>query len=373
MYIKGLRLVNYRNYEELDIEFSRNFNIIHGNNGQGKTNILEAIFLCSSGRSHRTSKDGELIRMDQSAAKVLLTMDKDGMDSSVEIDLKKDEKKRIRINEIPLKKLGALMGHLTTVIFSPEDLMIIKEGPSERRRFIDITISQLKPSYFYDLQQYYKILHQRNSLLREIQQKRDLLETLEIWNNSMAETGARIMKVRGEFLKKLSQKASAKHLSISDGKEKLHLEYSPSVAVPEDLAENLHEIKMAFLKKMERAAAREQALGTTLYGPQRDDYEIFINDASLKQYGSQGQQRTAVLSIKLSEIDIMKEETGDFPVLLLDDVMSELDSSRQEFLLKSLDHIQTFITSTDKSFYNRGDIGNTEFYTVSAGVVHREN
>ena len=240
------------------------------------------------------------------------------------------------------------MGHLNAIIFSPEDLLIIKEGPSERRRFIDITISQLKPTYFYDLQQYIKILVQRNALLKEIQKKKSLIDTLEVWNNNLITTGTRIISVRQEFIQKLNKYVIINHHKLTDGKEKLLLKYSPFIKVEEGATNS--EIEKVFRKTLEQALQKELMKASTIVGPQRDDYEFILNDVNLKQYGSQGQQRTAVLAIKLSEIDLMKEETGEYPVLLLDDVMSELDQSRQNFLMDNVKQIQTFITSTDMNF-----------------------
>ena len=367
MFIKSLKLQNFRNYSALDIQFSEKFNILYGNNGQGKTNILEAIFLCSSGRSHRSSRDIDLIKLNEKYAYIKIELDKQEEKSTIEVLLKSEEKKKIKINEIPLKKVGKLMGHLNTVIFSPEDLKIIKEGPSDRRRFIDITICQLRPSYFFDLQQYSKILLQRNSLLKEIQNnRRSLLDTLDTWNNQLLTIGSRIMKVRSEFILRLSEAAERNHYKLSDGKEKLSLKYIPSIKT-----NDFQDIPNVFQKVLDNNIKKEIAKGMTLFGPHRDDYELFINDSSLKAYGSQGQQRTSVLSLKLSEIDIVKEDTDQFPVLLLDDVMSELDNCRQEYLLNNLEGIQTFITCTDKSFFKEGAASDAFFYQVSNGEAHK--
>jgi DNA replication and repair protein RecF len=370
LYINSLKLLNFRNYENLEINFEKNFNIIYGDNAQGKTNILEAIFLCASGRSHRTSKDAEMVRLSERGYYIKLSMEKSVMSSSIEILYDKIRKKRIKINEVPIRRMTELMGHLNAVIFSPEDLMIIKEGPSERRRFIDITLSQLKPSYLYDLQQYNKILLQRNSLLKEIQNNESLVETLDVWNERLADVGARIMKVRNEFIKILSKKAHEKHLKLSNGKEELLLKYSPSVKAHS--LDSKSEIKECFLRVLRDSRKREMKTCTTMAGPQRDDYIIFLNGLELKQFGSQGQQRTAVLSIKLSEIEIMKELTGEYPVLLLDDVMSELDAQRQKFLFENLDEVQTFITCTDKSFFADKITSNSKVFRVVKGSIQEE-
>lgn len=364
--MKKLILKNFRNYEALTLDFDKSFNIIYGDNAQGKTNIIEALFLCAAGRSHRTSRDPELVKNGEKGYYIKLDFDKDDGPALVEINYTPNEKKKIKINEIPAKKIGCLMGHLNAVIFSPEDLFIVKEGPSERRRFLDITLSQLRPSYFYDLQQYIKILNQRNVLLKEINSKKELMGTLEVWNHHMVKTGSRIMKTRNEFIKRMDVCASDRHRRLTNGTENLKIMYDPSITCGD--LEDLKEIEGSFQKKLDAATAREIQKCTTLYGPQRDDYDIVLNEMSTKQYGSQGQQRTSVLSMKLSEIDIMKEDTGENPVLLLDDVLSELDSKRQEYLFENIDGIQTFITCTDRNLFGKEKLG-AKYLKVVNGKV----
>ena len=371
MYIERLKLKGFRNYDVCDIGFAKNFNILYGDNAQGKTNILESIFLCASGRSHRTAKDSELIKMGDMTYQIKLKFVKNGINSTIDISFAKEEKKKIKVNDIALKKIGNLMGNLNAVIFSPEDLLIIKEGPAERRRFIDITLSQLKPAYFYDLQQYMKILSQRNTLLKEIQINKSLMDTLEIWNNNLIRTGARIIRVRNEFINRLGKYAENNHYKLTDDKEKLEFKYTPSIEA--ENYDDVRTIERAFLNKLETSLYKELAKCSTLYGPQRDDYEIYLNGMNIKRFGSQGQQRTAILSIKLSEIDIMREETGEYPVLLLDDVMSELDTKRQEYLFKSLTDIQTFITCTDKEFFAEKVFVDSSFFHVSNGETKIED
>jgi len=370
LYIKRLKLRNFRNYDHLDISFGKNFNILSGNNGQGKTNILEAIFMCAAARSHRTSKDQDMVMLGRESFLISLDFEREQIDKNIEISFSKTEKKKVRINGIPLKKIGGLMGNLNAVVFSPEDLLIIKEGPSERRRFVDITISQLKPSYFYDLQQYNRTLTQRNMLLKEIQNKRNLIDTLEIWNNNLATIGSRIIKTRYEFVKRLGKYAEENHSRITDGAEKLAIRYAPSVQIDEN--SSIEDIMLMFVRLLEKSMERELQKASTLYGPQRDDYEIFLNGGSIKLYGSQGQQRSAVLSMKLSEIDLILEETGEYPVLLLDDVMSELDGKRQLYLLKNLDGIQTFITCTDSGFFKDLPGSSASYYSIVSGTAKKE-
>lgn len=366
MRIKNLRLRNFRNYDSLNISFAEAFNIIYGNNAQGKTNIIEAIFLCASGRSHRTAKDNELLKYEAGGFNIKLLFEKAGIDEEIEIAFNSEERKKIKINEIPLKKIGDLMGHLNAIIFSPEDLLLIKQGPAERRRFIDITLSQLRPSYFYDLQQYAKILYQRNTLLKTIMMRRELEATLDIWDKHLVKTGLRIMKARNSFVVKLNSLAKIRHEKLTNGEENLNLEYSPSFGI--DKKSSDAELEEIFTKLLEKNRGREIQKGISIFGPHRDDINIFLNGESTKIYGSQGQQRTSVLSMKLAEIDLMKEESGDYPVLLLDDVLSELDDRRKEQLLDSIGGMQTFITCTDRRFFKRST-ENAEFFYVENGKL----
>lgn len=350
------------------MDFSDSFNIIYGNNAQGKTNIIEAVFLCACGRSHRTSKDLELLKSGENEFEIKLQFVKENINEEIWISFNEEERKKIRINEIPIKKTGDLMGHLNAVIFSPEDLFIIKQGPAERRRFIDITLSQLRPSYFYDLQQYAKILFQRNNLLKEISIKRSLEDTLDIWNKHLVRTGSRIMKARRRFIAELCEFTSARHLRLTNNEEKLFLKYSPSFELADNIPDD--EIEKVFMSVLDRSCDNEVRRGTTLTGPHRDDIDIVLNGESTKIYGSQGQQRTSVLSMKLAEIDLMKEESGDTPVLLLDDVLSELDDRRKEYLLESISGLQTFITCTDLNFYKREGSAASLFHVDNGSILN---
>lgn len=368
MHIKGLTLRNFRNYVDIHIDFAKAFNIIYGNNAQGKTNIIEAIFLCASGRSHRTSKDVELLKYGNDSFDIKLLYESEGKQEEIEINYCLEERKKIKINEIPVKKIGDLMGHLNAVIFSPEDLLLIKQGPAERRRFVDITLSQLRPSYFYDLQKYAKILYQRNTLLKNIIIRRELESTLDIWDRHLTRTGTRIMKARSSFVKKLDEFARSRHNKLTNSEERLSLNYSPSFEYKDGSddvdAENI------FMNLLERNRGREIQRGTTIIGPHRDDIDIVLNGESTKIYGSQGQQRTAVLSMKLAEIDLMKEESGDYPILLLDDVLSELDDRRKEYLLETIEKVQAFITCTDRRFFQRSTEATAFFYIKDGNIVN---
>lgn len=376
MYIKDLSLVNFRNYSKFYCDFNRKYNFIYGKNAQGKTNILEAIFLCSSGRSHRTKKDAELVKFDEDAYFVHLNVNRIYGSNEIEFYYSKFDGKKIKINNLQIKKSVELMGKLNTVMFSPEDLSIIKGSPSERRRYIDIAISQMKPSYYYNLQKYAKILSQRNHLLKDIGKNRNkdktmnknLESTLEIWNESLAETGARIINERKLFIENLNGIIKQKHEELTAGNEKLDIQYHPSIRIIEDWS--LKGIKDSFLKNLKEVFDKEIKICNTLIGPQRDDINIFINGSNVKLFGSQGQQRTVVLSLKLSEVDIVEKLTGELPVLLLDDVLSELDEKRQKYLLNNIKGIQVFITTTEKEIVklcsNKSEIS---LYEVDNGRI----
>lgn len=367
MIVKSLDLDNFRNHIDTKILFSDQFNIIYGDNGQGKTNILEAIYLCASGRSHRTSKDAELVRFGSDSYNIKTYVYNGGLDRDIKINYLLDQKKQISINDIPLKKIGSLMGNLYAVLFSPEDLFIVKQGPMERRRFVDITLSQIKPSYFYNLQLLARILKQRNMLLKSICCKPGLIDTIDVWNIKLAEVSAAIIIARQNFSKILSELAQKQHQFVTSLKEVISFDYNSSVQVGD--VNNKNEIINIYLKQLDQSVKKDIAIGYTSIGPHRDEYDILINNKSLKLYGSQGQQRSAVLSLKIAEIELINIETGEFPVLLLDDVMSELDENRQKYLMDSIKNVQTFITCTNDSHFRNLLKGTCKYFKVENGRV----
>ncbi|WP_024832698.1 DNA replication/repair protein RecF [Ruminiclostridium josui] len=368
MIVKSLVLENYRNHTNTRIVFSDRFNIIYGDNGQGKTNILEAIYLCASGRSHRTSKDSELIKFGCNKFSITAhILNSSSLDKDIEIEYYDNQKKQIKINEIPIKKIGALMGNLYAVLFSPEDLFIVKQGPTERRRFVDITLSQIKPSYFYNLQQLTKILKQRNTLLKNINANPKLMDTIDIWNIRLAEVASSIIIARRTFSKMLSSLAESQHNYLTDKSEKISFDYKCSFQITEN--NEKEQIQNQYIKNLEKSLSRDIILGYTTIGPHRDDYDILVNGKSLKLYGSQGQQRSAVLSLKIAEIELVKKETNQYPVLLLDDVMSELDNNRQKYLMESIKEVQTFITCTSIEHFDNLLSGKSNFYKVVGGNI----
>ena len=334
MYIESLQLRNFRNYESLDIDFDRGTNILYGDNAQGKTNVLEAVYLCGTGRSHRGSRDKEMIRFEEEESHIRLLVKKDKMSSRIDMHLKKSRTKGVAINGIPIHKARELLGIINLVFFSPEDLNIIKNGPSERRRFIDLELCQLEKMYISDLSSYNKVLNQRNKLLKDIYFKPSLEETLDLWDEQLLQFGKMIISKRRVFIEELNSIIKDIHKNLTGGKESIEIFYEPDT-VEED-----------FLQKLRSSRSKDLKMKTTCTGPHRDDLCVMVDGIDIRKYGSQGQQRTAALSIKLSEIYLVKKRTGDTPVLLLDDVLSELDSSRQNYLMNSIHDIQTVITCT---------------------------
>lgn len=357
MFIKTLSLKDYRNYEEGVIHFSDGINILFGKNAQGKTNVLEAIYLCATSRSHRTSSDKELIRLGEEATHVKLTVNKHDVDEDIDIHIRKNNRKGIAINKIPIKKLNELMGLLHVIIFSPEDLGLIKNGPKERRRFINIELCQLDHLYYYHLQQYHKVLKQRNNLLKNVKNFQEIDQTISIWDEQLIGHGIKIIEKREAFLQDLNHIIQKIHGDISGGTEKLEMLYEKNVTMD------------GFKERLSQQLKKDMKFGSTSVGPHRDDMMFLVNGIDIRKYGSQGQQRTAALSLKLSEIQLVTDQIDDTPVLLLDDVLSELDQHRQQYLMHTLNHIQTIITCTGIEDYikNRVQIG--KLYEVTDGHV----
>ena len=336
MFIKRLQMLNYRNYNALDIELCPNVNVFMGDNAQGKTNILEAIYYCAFAKSHRTSKDKELINWNGEHAFISVDVGRERLDKRIDISILKDGKKSIRINKIKIKKIGELFGNFNVVMFSPEDLRIIKDSPGVRRKFIDMELCQLNPKYYYNLVQYNKVLNERNILLRN---RNTSSEMLEIYDMQLVEFGYNIIRDRIKYIESLNKYAEKIHSDITSGKEKINFKYISTIKDLENIKENFYTI-------LEKNRSKDCDRGITSIGPHRDDFFVYINDIDTKSYGSQGQQRTAVLTMKFSSLEIIKELTGEFPVLLLDDVLSELDFNRKKYILSTIGQIQTVITCT---------------------------
>ncbi len=360
MKIKTLTLLNYRNYKEQTFTFNDGLNVLIGKNAQGKTNALEAIFYFAIGKSLRTNKDKDLICFDNFFAKISLELEKQFSKTRLDIYFSKNEKKTIKINRIPIKRIGELMGELNAVFFSPDELKLIKEAPEDRRRFLDIAISQTNKNYFFLLTKYEKILASRNRLLKDSKIKESAISTIDIWNRQLASTASKIILYRIEFLNHLSPLAEKAHNYLTDGTELLEIEY---VGI---ISKNREELEKLILKKLEDNFEKDWKLGFTSVGPHRDDLKIKINGIDVRSFGSQGQQRTVALSLKLAELEIMKQQTGELPILLLDDVLSELDLTRKQKLLSLVKNQQTILTCTEFEF---NEIKCTEFKIKNGKII----
>ena len=363
MYIESLELKNFRNYEDLSIVLDPGTNILYGDNAQGKTNVLEAIYLCGTTKSHRGSKDKEMIRFDQDESHIRMMVKKDGVSHKIDMHLKKNKAKGIAIDGIPIRKAAELFGIVNLVAFSPEDLNIIKNGPSERRRFMDMELSQLDKIYLSNLVNYNKVLNQRNKLLKDIafSPSEQLMQTLDIWDMQLVKYGSLIIKGRKSFIEKINIIISDIHSRLTGGIENIKVCYVPDVDVND------------FEEEVRNSRQKDIKYKVTGKGPHKDDLIFLINDNDVRKYGSQGQQRTAALSLKLSEIELVKLVIKDTPVLLLDDVLSELDSNRQNFLINSIGDIQTIVTCTGLEEFINNRMNINKIFKVTDGHVVNEN
>ena len=360
MVIKSLKLKNYRNYDLLNLNFDPSTNILYGDNAQGKTNILEALYLSGTTKSHRGTKDRDIIQFGHEESHIETIVEKKGIVFQTDIHLKKNSPKGIAIDKVPIRRASELFGIVHFVFFSPEDLNIIKEGPAGRRRFIDLELSQLDRIYLSNLSNYNRIINQRNSLLKDIYGQKNLIETLDIWDMQLVSYGNKILERRKEFIRQVNEIISDIHFKLTGRKERISLSYEESIG------------NMTFEDALTKYRDRDIRMKSTTSGPHRDDI-CFTTDKGLdiRKFGSQGQQRTAALSLKLSEIELVKRAIGDTPVLLLDDVLSELDKHRQNYLLDSIHDIQTIITCTglDEFVNNRFSI-NKIFHIKNGHAVN---
>ncbi|MCL6571010.1 MAG: DNA replication/repair protein RecF [Bacillus sp. (in: Bacteria)] len=370
MYIEKLALRNYRNYEELFVEFENKVNVILGENAQGKTNVMEAIYVLAMAKSHRTSNDKDLIRWDQEYAKIEGRVQKQHSSLPLQLVISKNGKKA-KCNHIEQQKLSQYVGNLNVVMFAPEDLNLVKGSPQVRRRFIDMEIGQVSPIYLHDISQYQKILKQRNHYLKMLQIKRQTdLTMLEVLTEQFIMMSVKIVTKRFEFLRLLEKWAKPIHQGISRGLESLEINYKPSVEVLED--QDLSKMIACFEEKFNKLKTREIERGTTLFGPHRDDLLFVVNGRDVQTFGSQGQQRTTALSLKLAEIELIYAEIGEYPILLLDDVLSELDNYRQSHLLNTIQgRVQTFVTTTSVDGIDHQTLREASTYSVEAGYIRK--
>ena len=359
MFIKKLMLINYRNYEKLDINFGKGVNVFIGDNAQGKTNILEAIYYCAFAKSHRTTRDRELINWNNHESYISLGIAKERLDKKIDIKILKDGKKAIKVNSIKINKIGELFGIFNVVMFSPEDLKIVKDSPGVRRRFIDMELCQLNKKYYYNLVQYNKVLNERNVVLKN---KNLSEEMLDIYDEQLSSYGEYVIKERLKYVEKLNYYGVQVHKDITSNKENIEFKYQSTI-------KDLSKIKENFYEALKKSRKKDIEKGISTIGLHRDDFSIFINNVDIKNFGSQGQQRTAVLTIKFASLRIIKEITGEYPVLLLDDVLSELDFSRKKYILSTIGEIQTVITCTGiEDIYSYLD-SNSKIFKVKNGIV----
>lgn len=361
MIVKSLSLQNFRNYEKLDINFNDGINILYGDNAQGKTNILEAVYMSGTTKSHRTNKDTEMIRFGMGEAHISTRIKKNAVDHKIDIHLRNNKSKGVAIDGVPIKKASELFGLLNFVFFSPEDLSIIKNGPAEKRRFMDMELCQLNRLYLSNLANYNKIVLQRNKLLKDLAYRKDLEGTLDVWDMQLSEYGRQIIETREEFIRHLNRIVLDVHRSLSGGKENLQIVYLKNCE------------KEHLLEQLRANRERDLRMKTTSVGPHRDDLGFHFDGIDVRKYGSQGQQRCSALSLKLAEIQLVRDATGDAPILLLDDVLSELDKNRQNYLLNYIHDIQTMITCTGLDEFVNYRISVDKIFKVTSGTVDRKN
>ena len=361
MKIESLKLKNFRNDELLSLGFDKSTNIFYGDNAQGKTNILEAVYLSGTTKSHRGTKDKDMIQFGANESHIETIVEKNGIKYQIDMHLKKNSPKGIAINKIPIRKASELFGIINIVFFSPEDLNIIKNGPGERRRFIDLELSQLDKVYLNNLSNYNRIVNQRNHLLKEIDYNKGALETLDIWDIQLIQYGNKIIERRQKFIEEINKIISNIHKKLTGNREDIKIVYEPS--------NGALSFEQALLKNKEK----DLRIKSTSVGPHRDDIAFLVSDIDIRKYGSQGQQRTAALSLKLSEIELVKQSIHDTPVLLLDDVLSELDKHRQNYLLDSIHDIQTLITCTGVDEFVNHRFSINKVFHVQNGQVTKEN
>lgn len=357
MYIESVEVGDFRNYQQEKLEFHPHTNILYGDNAQGKTNILESVFVCGTTSSHKGSKDREMIRIGQEEAHIRMILNKKQMSHRIDMHLRKNKGKGIAIDGIPIKRSSELMGYLHVIFFSPEDMRIIKNGPSERRRFVNMELCQLDQIYLHHLAEYNKVLQQRNHLLKQMIHQPSLKDTLCVWDEKLIEYGSQIISRRRSFVEKINHLILQISSRLTGNKEKIRVIYDPDVEESD------------FERQLSSSLEKDMKLCSTNVGPHRDDLCFINQEMDLRKYGSQGQQRTCALALKLAEIEIVKQMTGDFPVLLLDDVLSELDRSRQNYLLDSIHDIQTIITCTGLEEFIDSRLTLDKVFRVNAGSV----
>jgi DNA replication and repair protein recF len=357
MYVESLSLNKYRNYDALSMTFDKNINILYGDNAQGKTNILESIYMASTTKSHKGSKDREIIKLGEEESHIRLCIKKSDISHRIDMHLRKNKNKGVAIDGVTIRRTTELFGLLNVIFFSPEDLSIIKNGPAERRRFLDLELCQLSRLYYQNLSSYYKILNQRNNLLKQIVYNKSLLDTIDVWDMQLVDYGKKVIKERQNFITMLNELIQEIHSNLTSGKEQLEIVYDKDIGMDE------------FEQALKNKISVDLNYTSTQTGPHRDDMILLINGMDARKYGSQGQQRTVALSLKIAEIRLVKNIINDNPILLLDDVMSELDSKRRSALLEEIKNIQTIITCTGYDDFIKEQLKSNNVYCVTNGKV----
>lgn len=369
MHIEKIKIENFRNYHEEEVIFHEKVNVIIGDNAQGKTNLLESIYVSSLGRSFRTTKDKEMIRFEQPYSRIIATYNSEGQEKKVDIGFNKEGKKEIRVNNIKVEKMTEMLNHFYVVVFSPDDLKMVKEEPEKRRNFIDRELCKMKISYLNNLVQYKKVLMQRNAYLKSDKKDR---QAMQVWDDELSYYGARVILQRQTFVEEINLISREIHKKITQGKEFLEIKYQPSVK-PEETAEgNIEHLIEKMQQKLSETYKSDSYAGNTGVGPHKDDLLILINGIAARQFGSQGQQRTAALSMKLAEINLIEKEKGEKPILLLDDVLSELDGDRQKYLIEALSESQLFITAAEINPQLEEALPAGNSYMVKDGKINRK-
>lgn len=357
MFVNSLELSHYRNYNSLSITFNPGITILYGDNAQGKTNILEAVYLCATTKSHRGSKDKEIIQFGEEESHLRITLTKNDIGHKIDMHLRRNKSKGVAIDGQVIRKSGELFGIIHIIFFSPEDLGLIKNAPSERRKFMNLELCQLNKLYYHNYVNYNKALNQRNTLLKQIYFKPELADTLDMWDDYLVEYGKGIIEEREQFIARLNDIVKGIHSHLTGGREEIEIAYEKNVTIEdyENVMKNKRETDLKYQ--------------STQTGPHRDDICFYINGVDVRRFGSQGQQRTAALSLKLAEIELVKSVIHDNPILLLDDVMSELDSSRKSYLLDSIKEIQTIVTCTGYDDFIKSRLNIDQIYKVTNGTI----
>lgn len=334
MYVESLELKNFRNYDRISLVFDKGTNVLYGDNAQGKTNLLESIYVCGTTKSHKVIHDAELIRFGEEESHIRMNVNKSGITHRIDMHLKKNKPKGAAVDGIPIRRASELFGMINIVLFSPEDLHIIKNGPKDRRKFMDSELCQLDRYYFSQLAAYNRVIQQRNRLLKDLDVYSSSAAVLDVWDEQMVRYGTELIRLRRDFIRRMNEIIGPIHGKLTEGKEQILLVYEPSAE------------EESFAEELRKSRERDIRMRLTSAGPHRDDFSVLVNDIDMRHFGSQGQQRSAALSLKLSEITLVRKLVRESPVLLLDDVLSELDGGRQRMLLQSVSDVQTFITCT---------------------------